>query len=278
MFKVRPTLLFMALLGLMICLLPAYGQLSRVEGPRWLSVTQINGDVTIVPFGKNVRRAQMGDRLSQVGDQVITGQNSSAQLTVDQGIASISVAERTQLQVRTLSITRSGGYITELLALRGQARLRVRPFTSPDSRLEIYTPAGVSGVRGTDFGITVQPDGKTGVATLEGSVTLSAQNQTVLVGTEQQSTASPGEPPTPPEPLRDDPSLSISALKPISDGSVQVSGSTDPVNLLEVAEARRVLDEGGQFDLTVALPRDRRVRIQVTTPLGTQQAYELAVP
>ena len=277
MFKVRPTLLLVALLGLTLCLAPAYGQL-RVEGSRWLSVTQINGTVEIVPFGGSARRVRMGDRLSQVGDQIITRQNSSAQLGVDLGIGNISVAEKTQLQIRTLSVTQAGGYITELLLLRGQARLRVRPFTNPDTELEIYTPAGVSGVRGTDFGVSVQPDGKTGIATLAGRVALSAEGQTVLVGSNLQSSVRPGEPPTPPEPLRNDPTLFITLLKPVSAGSVQVSGFTDPINLLEVGEENRILDDAGQFDLVVELPSDRRIQAQVTTPLGTQQAYELVVP
>ncbi len=278
MFKVRPTLLLVALLGLILYLAPAYGQLWRIEGARWLSVTQFNGNVELVPFGGSPRQVRRGDRLSRVGDQLITGQNSSAQLAVDVSIANVFVAERTQLQIRTLSVTQSGGYVTQLLVPRGQARLRVRPFTNPDSQLEIYTPAGVSGVRGTDFGVSVQPDGKTGVATLEGGIALSAQNQTVLVSGDQQSTVRPGEPPTLPELLRDDPTLFVAILKPVRGGLAQVSGSTDPVNLLEVSEELRNTDDAGQFDLTVELPQDRRIKVQVTTPLGTKQAYELVVP
>lgn len=278
MFKVRPTILLVAVLGLILALSPAHGQLWRVEGSRWLSVTQVRGSVEFAPFGDGFRAARRGDRLDQAGDQVVTGQDSSTQLAVDQGIGTISVAERTQMQVRTLSVTQSGGYVTELFIVRGQARMRVRPFSNPDSKLDIYTPAGVSGVRGTDYGISVQPDGKTGIATLEGSVALSAQNQTVVINENQQSRVSPGEPPTPPEPLRDDPTLRITVLRPVRGGAVQVQGFTDPVNLLEVGEELRAIDDEGQFDLIVERPRDRRIQAKVTTPLGTQQAYELAVP
>ncbi len=278
MFKVRPTLLFVALLGLIFASTPAYGQLWRVEGTRWLSVTQINGRVEMVSSGGRARRAQRGDRLSQAGEQIITERDSSAQIAVDQGIASISVAERTQLQVRSLSITQAGGYITNLAVVRGQARLRVRPFSNPESKIEIYTPAGVSGVRGTEFGVAVQPDGKTGVATLEGEVTLSAQGQTVAINDNQQSMVSPGEPPTPPEPLRDDPTLSITVLRRVSGNNVRVVGSTDSVNLLEVGAELRTIDDLGQFDLIIEAPLDRRIQAQVTTPLGTKQAYELVVP
>ena len=278
MIKVRPTLFLIALLGLIVWLVPAYGQLWRVETTRWLSVTQIDGNVQIVPLDSRARPARIGDRLSQVGDQLVTGQNATAELAVDEGIARIAVAEKTQLQVRALSIVRTGGHVTDLLIKRGQARLRVRRFTNPDSRLDLYTPAGVSGVRGTDFGITVQPEGQTAVATLEGSVALSAQNQTVLVSENLQSTVSPGEPPTPPEPLIDSPSLSIAVLKPIAEGSVNVLGSTDPVNLLEVVDKFLMLDEEGHFDITVEIPSNRRIRAKVITPLGTKQTYELVVP
>ncbi len=231
----------------------------------------------VSPAG-SARRARRGDRLSQVGEQIITQRNSSARLAVDLGIANIAVAERTQLQVRSLSITRAGGYITSLFVARGQIRLNVRPFSNPESELEIYTPAGVSGVRGTEFGVAVQPDGKTGVATLEGSVTLSGQGQTVVINSDQQSTVRPGEPPTPPEPLRNDPTLFITVLRRIRGNSVRIVGSTDPVNLLEVDAELRSIDDAGQFDLIVETARDRRIQAQVTTPLGTQQAYELVVP
>lgn len=271
-------MLLIAVLGLILALSPAYGQMWRIEGSRWLSVTQVFGNVEIAPFGDSSRRARVGDRLNQVGDWLITGPNSSTQLAVDLGIANISVAEKTQMQVRTLSITQNGGYVTELLLAQGQARFRARPFSNPDTTLEIYTPAGVSGVRGTEFGVSVQPDGKTGVATLEGSVALSAQNQTVVVGDNQQSSVSPGEPPTPPEPLRDDPTLLITVLRRVRGGLVQIRGSTDPINLLEIGEELRAIGDDGQFDLTVELPRDRRIPAQVTTPLGTKQAYELALP
>uniref|UniRef100_A0ACD5H295 FecR domain-containing protein n=1 Tax=Desertifilum tharense IPPAS B-1220 TaxID=1781255 RepID=A0ACD5H295_9CYAN len=51
----------------------------------------------------------------------------------------------------------------------GQARFRVRRFNHPGSSLEIETPAGSSAVRGTEFGVSVHPDGKTGIATREGT-------------------------------------------------------------------------------------------------------------
>lgn len=139
-------------------------------GDRWIAITSLTGDVDITPYQGRRRQARRGDRLEQVGDTVTTGANSSARLDVDQAAGYISMAENSQLQVQTLSITRNGGRITRLQVSRGQVRTRVRAFTNPESELEIYTPAGVSGVRGTDFGVSVQPTGAMGIATLAGSV------------------------------------------------------------------------------------------------------------
>ncbi|CAN5792337.1 hypothetical protein BH23CYA1_BH23CYA1_05970 [soil metagenome] len=190
------------------------------------------------------------------------------------------MAENSQLQIQALSITRSGGRITELSVGRGQVRLRLRPLTNPGTRIEIHTPAGVSGVRGTVFGVSVQPNGQSGIATSEGSVAARAQGQTVQVGANLQSLIAPGEPPPPPEPLRDDATLFIERLIPIAGRSaVRVVGSTDVVNLLTIAEQPQSLDRQGRFDIEVALSSSaRRIRAVVITPLGTEQAYELVVP
>jgi hypothetical protein len=44
--------------------------------------------------------------------------------------------------------------------------------------LEISSPSGVAGVRGTVFGVAVDPKGKTGISTLEGAVATTAKGQT----------------------------------------------------------------------------------------------------
>ena len=240
-------------------------------------VTALSGKVDLTSYRGERRQARRGDRLDHVGDMMTTGANASARLDIDIATGSVTMAENSQLQVQTLSITPSGGRITELLVSRGQVRVRVRPLTNPDTRLEIYTPAGVSGVRGTDFGVSVQPTGQTGVATVEGRVSASAQGQTVLVGAALQSSIYPSEPPTPPEPLRNDPTLYIERLT-ASGATVRIAGQTDSVNLLDIGDQHQTLSRTGRFNLSLPLPRDRRIEAMVTTPLGTQQKYELAVP
>lgn len=287
----RKSLLIALIVGFFIATTAASVQSLSIQGSRWLTIDQLSGQVNLIPYGESSREAKIGDRLSGVGDTLVTGTDASARLEVDQRTGYVTIAENSQVQVQALSITSSGGRITELSVNAGQVRLRVRPLTNPGSRLEIHTPAGVSGVRGTDFGVTVQFDGQTGVATAEGSVATSAQGQTVAVVANTQSIIYPGEPPTPPEALRNDPTLFIEKLTRLPESEpgnimVQIMGYTDKVNLLEVNGDRKNLGRAGRFNLVVPLLGELggelaaplRIQAKVTTPLGTEQQYELVVP
>ena len=270
-------------IAIVVALIAVPAHSLTVEGDRWLSIAQLQGNVELIPFQGVAKQAQVGDRLASVGDMLVTNANSSARLVVDQQAGAVSMAENTELQVSTLSITSRGGRITVINVLRGQVRMTVRSLTNPDSRLEIHTPAGISGVRGTDFGVTVQSGGRTGVATSEGSVYAIAQGATVSVDANLQTTIEPGRPPEPPEPLRDDPTVFISALSALP-GSIpdnpmaRVVGMTDAVNLIQINDDPKLLNREGRFDVVVPMSAAGRVRMSVLTPLGTEQQYELVVP
>lgn len=265
-------------------------QAVTIQSDRWLSVDRINGSVELVTYAGSRKQVVIGDRLTTAGDLLTTGPSASARLAVDQQAGFVSMAENSQIQVRSLAITNRGGRITEITVTRGQVRLRVRPLTNPDTRLEIHTPAGISGVRGTDFGVVVQPGGQTGVATLEGSVVASAQGEAVTIAANLQSVITPGEAPTPPAPLRDNPSLFITRLIAIPNSSAaRIVGSTDTVNLLEIAGQPKRLSPEGRFDVVVPMAgpgaastaettEHRSIPARVITPLGTEQQYALVVP
>jgi hypothetical protein len=270
------------LLWLLVVLLSAAAttlaqQVLPVRVDRWLEVQQLAGTVTY-RHGQVSQAARVHTRLETVGDTLVTGSNSSAKLAVDTGIGTVDVSENTTLQVQQLDTAPDGGKITRLQVTGGQARLQVRPFTHRDSELKIQTPAGISGVRGTQFGVSVHPDGLTGVATLEGSVSASAQGQDVQVDAGLQSLIVPGEPPSPPVPLKDDPHLDIKSLARMDRETVQIVGWVDPVNLLIIADQPQTVGRAGEFDIQTSLPLNRRVAAIVITPLGTRQVYDLVVP
>ncbi|MBD2033684.1 FecR domain-containing protein [Leptolyngbya sp. FACHB-321] len=128
-----------------------------------------------------MQRAAVGDRLQAVGDRLNSGNHSTPTLFMDTGVGTVEMSEKTTLRVRQLDIATDNGRITRLEVPTGNVRLQVRPFTNKGSQLEIQTPVSLSGVRDTEFGIAVQPNGKTGLAVLEGSVVTAAQDQAVGV-------------------------------------------------------------------------------------------------
>lgn len=248
----------------------------QVRMNRWLNVRQTTGKV-LYQNGSTTKPARVGTKLQAVGDTIRTEKRSSTLLDVDTGIGSIKVAENTSLQVKQLQALPNGGRITRLEISEGQARLQLRPFTQKSSRLEVITPAGVSGVRGTEFGVAAQPNGKTGVATLSGSVVTSAQGQSVMVNKGFQSLVIPGEAPLPATPLKNNPNLDDQGLTRISESSVLFSGQTDPVNLLLVNDISQNTDRNGRFEV-IAQIIGGQVRATVITPLGKQQDYRFTRP
>lgn len=248
----------------------------RVE--RWLEVRQVSGQVNIQSSSGSSQQATVGSRLQAVGDTLSTGADSEAILAVDTDVGFVDVAENTSIAVQELRAVPDGGRVTKLIVSRGQARLRVRPFTHGSSELEIQTPSGWSAVRGTNFGVAVQPDGKTGLATLEGAVVTEGQGSLVDVTEGFQTLIIPGEAPLPPTPLSEDTRLRLRLLTALSRETAQVTGYIDPVNLLIVNDEVQPVSRDGLFDLQVPIPEGRLIRVRVITPLGTQQNYDLAIP
>ncbi|MEX0269881.1 FecR domain-containing protein [Leptolyngbyaceae cyanobacterium UHCC 1019] len=251
----------------------------QVKVDRWLAIRQTSGSAWYQTKQQAVLPAKTGMRLQAVGDRIKTGDRSTMVLEVDTGVGFVHVAEKTNLIIQKMQRTSSGGQITQLQVASGQVRLQVRPFTNPSSRLEIQTPGGISGVRGTEFGISVQPNGKTGVATLKGGVATAAQGKSVLVKGGFQSLVIPGEAPSPATPLKDDPRLDIRQLSSLGNQRVRIVGQVDSVNLLAIANLPQGTDRQGNFDITIPLPgQNQRITALVTTPLGKQQIYELSLP
>jgi FecR protein len=250
----------------------------RVRVDRWLTVQQLSGTV-MLRRSNGAQAARVGDRLLAVGDGISTGANSNAVLVVDTGIGFVTVSENTQMTVRLLSLAPDDGRITHLDVASGQVRLRLRPFTNRGSELQIRTPAGISAVRGTEFGVNVQPSGKTGVATLTGDVETSAQNQRVSVSAGFQNLTIPGEPPTPATPLQDSTELRYVLELQIERNLryIQLNAEVDPVNTVLVGNTPQNTDREGRFSLRLPAVSRQRLEITVITPLGRQQVHQLVI-
>ncbi len=248
----------------------------RVE--RSLIVQQNSGQVTFQTKGTS-RPAAKGDRLQTVGDGVTTSNRSAAELLVDTGIGFIQVSENTQVRVRAMGFAPDNGRTTSLDVPYGQIRLQLRRFTHPGSYLEIHTPAGVSAVRGTTFGMSVQPNGKTGLATLSGAVASTAQGKSVLVRGGFQNFVIPGKPPSPPVPLKDNTDLKYEIKPLIRAGirSVRIEGQVDPVNIVLVEGKPQVTDQNGRFSVPLPALSTQTLEVMVITPLGRSQVHKLFI-
>lgn len=243
---------------------------------RWLAVRQIEGNVTFMTRSSS-RSARVGDRLQAIGDGVTTATSALATLEVDTQVGTIEVAEQTSVKVQALETTPNDGRVTRLQVDRGRVRLQIRPFNNPESELQIETPAGISGVRGTDFGVVVDANGKMGVATLEGNVLTTAQDQDVEVPAGFQNVTIPGEPPSEPIPFTNEPRLDYQIDRVIRRGIRRVvfNGQVDPTSSVTIKGNPQTIDRDGRFQIIFPAPSRLRLAVTVTTALGQTQTYDL---
>ncbi|MDA0267948.1 MAG: FecR domain-containing protein [Cyanobacteria bacterium] len=240
---------------------------------RYLEVTRLSGSVTY----QGARSARVGDRLTSSGHSLTTSSRSSASLTVDFGIGTITMAENTRLVVARLDILQDGAYVTVIRVDRGQARMQTRPFTNVNSRLELHTPTGVASVRGTDFGVNVSQAqgtiGKTGVGTLSGRVGTIAQGETVEVIDGQATLVLPGAAPEPPIALDRELALNLTEISRRG-RNIILRGRTNPTNTLLVNGEEIPLTPIGGFDTQYVLAhRDNSITVQLRNPIGEVRDY-----
>jgi hypothetical protein len=287
----RLNLIFITCLGILInvlgtILLPQDQQKTeaqkaiQVRTDQWLKVDKVMGTVKYRNLYNYANRAaKVGDRLQTTSDEISTGANSSAVLSVDTGVGAIYVEENTTIQIRSFRIAADNGRVTNLFVPRGKARLQIRKFTNRGSQLNIQTPAGISGVRGTKYSITAKPNGNMVLTTFEGSVATTAKNQTKMVNAGFQNITVVGEPPSTPVPISNDASLRYAINRQTSGAgrAVFFVGYTNPFNTVKVDGIEQPLDRSGKFSLQLPAPSSLKVKVTVETSTGKIQVYEIPI-
>ncbi|MEO0801532.1 MAG: FecR family protein [Cyanobacteria bacterium J06642_2] len=268
-----------AIAGSSVLAAPDEVTLPSSRATRWLEVRRVEGEVTHQGRDLEVSPAILGERLTQTGERLTTGAQSSALLAFDDGIGFARVTEETEMAVTQMDVSAGQGKITRLSVPRGNVTLQIRRFTNPNSRLEVETPAGIAGVRGTVFGIGVSPTGKMAVATQEGAVAAIAQEQTVLVEDGFYSLVVPGQPPTPPRELTGSLELEVEQLGTVEPDSTEaggrIVGRVDPVNAVYLNGEAIEIGLDGNFDNVFPIRDDFRLDVVVRSPLGGEERYEL---
>lgn len=278
---------------------------------RSLEITEIRGTVTF-----KGRSAQLGDLLLAPGDEIITGPNSTARLAIDNNTGIVEVAEKTAVRISSLSGA-SGEKDTAIFVSRGRVRLSVgrTAATTPATNTSIIippnqivalntfsglgkssqvaqkrssarrapvrveTPEGVAGVRGTSFGVSVGPDGKTGVDTIEGAVAVSDRTDSeVIVNPGNATVIFPQTSPIGPAASPALAKVKVHSLSRLSGNVYRFSGQIDPMDILYINKQAIKIDRHGQFKIQGILPPSRRLKIMVQGPSVRERHYELAVP
>ncbi|RPI85638.1 MAG: hypothetical protein EHM41_10440 [Chloroflexi bacterium] len=85
-----------------------------------------------------------------------------------------------------------------LTQLSGESEHQVAASLNPDSRYEVNTASGQAAAKGTEFKVRLAPDGDALVTVSEGTVAVSSQDETVLVGSGQATITSQEEGPADP--------------------------------------------------------------------------------
>jgi hypothetical protein len=241
---------------------------------RWLRVQASTGDVTMAP---PQRKAMLGDRLSKIGDRLITGKDSSAELWIDDGIGRLEVGESTELQILRLEQLPNGAKRTHITITGGTVKLKLRKLNNPGSNVQIFTPAGTAAVRGTIFGVSLNHRGISGVAVQQGVVIVTGVNQKLPVRVGFGRVLVPGQPPSK---LRAIPGKArIFDIHYQHGGSNQVllRANTDPGNLVQVADQPIDIDEQGNFQTLVSDVQEHLISVQITTPLNTSKHFRLTI-
>lgn len=145
-----PVLLLAAALGTSFAG-TACGQTSGAQD--WdARLTSFKGDVEIFAAGDDSRalRAEKGMPLQQ-GDRIRTGEGSSAELSLD-GISLIELSALSDFSFDNVRRSR-----TSFKLSAGTFLAKIKSLL-PGQGMQVETPAAVAAVRGTEFGVQIDPD------------------------------------------------------------------------------------------------------------------------
>ncbi|NJN59317.1 MAG: FecR domain-containing protein [Leptolyngbyaceae cyanobacterium SL_5_9] len=260
--------------SLIVGVSPAWaGGGGSLQQSRYLEVREVQGNVT-----SQQQPVQVGDRVQARATAITTGEDSGTTLVLDNNTGTVAVSENTQLAVDQVSTTPSGGQQTELSLQEGEVRANIQTFTNPESSFRVNTPAGVAGVRGTEFSVVVLPTGETRVTTFEGLVEVTAQGQTELIQPGYFSQLTPGQPPTEPRPAPEDTRLSLQFVTESGVERLQVTATVPARSEVLVNQQPLPVSPAGEVSAVVDIPGDRLLRMVVRDPFGIEQVYELALP
>lgn len=273
----------------------------RIEEIRGTGIVTING-----------RPVTVGSTL-ETGEELVTGENTTVRFRIEGRGGSIEVAEfsrfivgnlasgaidleilqgRATFALPSLSETNSAGLENFLTAATGlktlespdisQINLDDNPGIAQNSargnyNFRVRTPTGVTGVRGTAFGVDVGPNGQTGVSGVSGTVVAAAQDREQSVNGGQYVVISPNSPPTLVESTPPHAELKVLVHQTRGGNRVRVFGQVDRLDLVYINGQAIETDPDGKFAVILDRPTSRLLRFVVRGPAIRERVYEIPV-
>ena len=190
---------------------------SRLRIPiRWLKVQPIPARIVAVTKDSQLTRARGGPpedlavgTLLYAGDVLQTGADGSVTIGFADG-SRLLVSPNSRIQMDRLTAYGDRGMIDSRLRLdQGRTETNVPVDSQPSTRFEIWTPAAVSAVRGTNLRVAVTDQtAKTATEVLAGTAAVRAQKRTVRVRKGFGVVTQKGRAPSAPKQLLPPPDLS----------------------------------------------------------------------
>jgi hypothetical protein len=158
----------------------------------------VGGSVHVLKTGTQDWSIGEESMVLQTGDKIKTDPGAKATITFFDG-SIIDLNGDTEITLDKLSgKTASSAKIIQITQEIGETTSRVVKLVDPASRYEISTTSAVAAVRGSTMVVRVTLDKMTQVYNVEGSISITAQGQEILIPVGSGSTAKLGEPPGPP--------------------------------------------------------------------------------
>ncbi len=168
------------------------------------TLTILSGEVQIKPKGAPDWKEGLQGQTLTTGDSIRAAKDAAAIVTYFEG-STTAIEDEAEIILNKIE-KNPNGVTTEISTqiVVGKTWTKVARLLDPASSFAMETQSAVAVVRGTEFAVGVNPDGSVVVTTGEGEVALAPPGappgSAVIVKAGFESKASPGQPPTQPQP------------------------------------------------------------------------------
>jgi hypothetical protein len=173
-----------------------------------VKVRSVHGEASVRRRGVDETTTLVAGTMLNAGDRIVTGVGSAVSLLFADD-SRLLIGEESEVVFDAFSSFKGTGMLdTKIRLQRGRVENRIKPVRKPEYRYQIYTPAAVTTVRGTDFRVSSHAGSElTRTEVTQGSVAISAAGETVLIERGEGTQIIKGNPPAAPRKLLGKPNL-----------------------------------------------------------------------